>query len=191
MNKFFTILFSITLFSLCIPAQEKSKDNKSEEKPNFSGTWLIDKEKSYPTSAERKSVGDYTVVIAHTGDELKISRKYTVKNIKGGYTETLYTDRREEKNVDNTGMTMEAEIKSETFWKKQTVVRRFLYDKTGRQMPAYIISGEIYSLSKDGKVLTITAEYELTSPFTEAGRAATERNGYIVPKRRLIFNKQE
>jgi hypothetical protein len=57
-------------------------------------------------------------------------------------------------------------------------------------MPPFVISNERYSLSKDGKVLTITAEYELSS-ISQAGRAAMQQNDYFVPKRKLIFNKQE
>lgn len=190
MNKIFNVLLIITLFSFCALAQKADKNKGIEDKPNFSGTWIIDKEKSYSKSADRKNVSDYTLIITHSGNELKVFRDYTVKTDKNSYTEILYTDKRKEKNVDKTGMTMQAEIKSETFWKKQAIVRRFLYDRSGNEMPPYIISGEKYSLSKDGKVLTITIEYELSSNSYMASEALRQ-NGNTVPKRQLIFNKQE
>lgn len=191
MKKLSIILFLIAILGVFSFAQEIEKDKNSQEKPNFSGTWIIDKQKSFSRSDERNNIENYTITIAQSGDEIKISRVYTIKNDRSSYTEILYTDKRGEKNVDKTGMTNNGEIKSKTFWKKQSVVRRFQYDKSGFGMPAYIVSGEKYSLSDDGRVLTITTEYELGSQLSEQGRAAVQQNGYSIPKRQLVFNKQE
>ena len=189
MNKISGILFLIALLSICAFPQEKSKDDKSQEKPNFSGTWVIDKEKSYSSSEERKNVSHYTLVIAHSGEQIKIFRNYIIKNNKSSYTDILYTDKRKERNVDSTGMTMQGDIESKTSWKKQTIVRHFIYDTS--QMPAYTISDEKYSLSKDGKILTITIEYSLILSYSTSSQDAVRQNGYSLPKRQLVFNKQE
>ena len=178
------------IFTFGAPAQEE-KDKKSPERPNFSGTWVIDKEKSYTNAETRRSVADYTIVIAHNGDEMKISRNYTIKNNKSSYTEIFYLDKRKEKNVDKTGITNEPEIKSETFWKKQTVVRRFLYSRSGGGMPAYIPALEKYSLSKDGKVLTITTEFNLSSFGSDERRVSAPSDDGMNRQTRLIFNRQD
>jgi hypothetical protein len=191
MKKLLTVLFLSFLLNLCVFAQEKAKDDAPQEKPNFSGTWILDEKKSFSRSEERENISDYELVITHSGEELKIVRSYISKNNKNYYSEILYTDKRKENNVDKAGITTRAEIKSETFWKKQTIVRRFLYNKTIPGAPAYLLSNEKFSLSKDGKILTITTEFELGSLNSEMARAAMQQNGSSNLKRQLIFNKKD
>jgi hypothetical protein len=179
----------IASFSFSIAAQEKKKENEASGKPNLSGTWIIDKEKSYSKSSERKKVDYYKLIISHSGEEIKIARNYSFNNQRSSFTEILFTDKRGERNLDKTGMTDFPEIKSATFWKKQSIVRRFLYNKRDTGTP-YVVSSEKYALSDDGKTLTITTEYELGSR-SELTQSAIQQNGFTVPKTQLIFIKQQ
>jgi hypothetical protein len=188
MVRLFGFFFLLMCLSFSVSAQEK-KENESQEKPNLSGTWVIDKEKSYPKSSERKKVDYYRLIISHSDEEIKIARDYSFNNQRSSFTEILFTDKRGEKNVDRTGMTNFPEIKSQTFWKKQTIVRRFLYSKSDVGTP-YVISGEKYTLSDDGKTLTITTEYELGSR-SDLAQAAIHQNGFTIPKTQLVFIKQQ
>ncbi len=134
-------------------------------------------------------MNDYTLTISHSGEEIKIARNYSFNNQRSSFTEIFFTDKRGEKNVDKTGMTNFPEIKSKTFWKKQAVVRRFLYSKSDVGTP-YVISSEKYTLSNNGKILTITIEFELGSR-SDLAQAAIQQNGFTAPKAQLVFIKQQ
>jgi hypothetical protein len=192
MSKHLGILISIVLLSLAVTAQEKTVDDQAGKRPDFSGTWVLDEEKSYSKSEDRENMDKYQMIIKHSGEEIEIFRTYVFKNRNNRYTEILYTDKRGEKNLDTSGASSKSEISSKTTWKKQTIVRKY---QAVREIfggsPIYVLSKQIFKLSKDRLVLEITTEFVLNSVSNEIARATIRQNGFSAPKYKLIFNRQE
>lgn len=141
-------------------SQDTEKDNIH---PNISGIWDLDTKSL--SKKEASAISGYILTIEHSKDELKMSREYTESGRLSKYTETIYTDSRNEKNIDLYGISRWNRqsgglISSISKWKRvHLIVRRFDYDKGSVGM-AYLIDTQKIEISEDGSTLTITTEYQ-------------------------------
>ena len=158
--------------------------------PNLSGTWMLDK-KSLPKRM-RDQLSDYTLTIEHTGDLVKIDREYFDKGNKVKYTESLYTDKRKEENIDFSGVTFregfgKVVITSKSYWKKRAIIREFIYSKSDIRV-AYLMDRQRLELSADGNTLTITTEFQPNIQTTTTSGEAIPRPGDMsTVERKLVF----
>jgi hypothetical protein len=143
------------------------------QKPDFSGTWKLDKEKSDVGTEERGGRfrgGMFdSIVIEHKDPELVIKRKMNRPSGEERTAESKYTtDGKENANEGFRGMT----TKSKTHWEGDKLVT----ESTMETQRGTMETKEVRSLSADGKTMTV----EMT---TKGG----PREG----TRKLVFNKQE
>ena len=118
--------------------------------PNFSGKW----------QSEDGLGSKYFMQISHTGDQMVIHESF--EHLKRTYslTITLYSDRRGELNHKwIPGLSVPFEVKSETFWKKDKLVRKSSYTLESkdwnREGETIVSEDDEYGLSKDEQTLTI------------------------------------
>ena len=143
------------------------------EKPNFTGTWKLDKEKS--EMGTREGYGRFrggmfdSLVIEHNEPTLIIKRKMNLPTAEERTVESKYTtDGKSNSNEGFRGMTS----KSKTHWEEHKLIT----ESTMETEMGIMEIKEVRSLSSDGKTMTV----EVT---TKGGR----REG----TRKLVFNKQE
>ena len=134
--------------------------------PDFSGTWVLDNEKSdmgMPAGAGKLPMQTVTLVIKQTAATLSIDRK-TANQVE---TAVLKLDGTESLNKAPNGK----DVKSNSVWSGSTLVTKstMLIDETQVQM------SDIRSLSADGKVMTVQITRQ-----TPRGEI----------KQTLIYNKQ-
>lgn len=184
-SRILIILILLTAFCVVpVAAQETDKKN-NKEKPNLSGTWILDESKSRdlmkelfkksekPESPDRKVVQKLT--IEHREPEIKLVETQTVEVFDGsgkliGREEKnllnliFYTDKRGEKNVFDQNQSFE----SRTAWKGKEIFSAVTVDSKKN-----IISSIKFALSKNGDELTITA-LSFQSQNSSSG-------GYVTP----------
>jgi hypothetical protein len=160
----------------------------AQDTPNFSGTWVLDREKSDPLGGmmggrpgggrqgggEAPAQPDVTLEIKHEGVNLSISRKM----IRGGeeMTQVLKysTDGAENRNP---GMGMgSAETVSKSHWEGKKLVTESSMTRSTPDGDMTIKSKEVRFLSDDGKVLTV-----------EVTTSGTPRGDFT---RKQLFNKK-
>jgi hypothetical protein len=134
--------------------------------PNFSGTWVLDPEKSdmgFPAGAGKMPMQKITLVITQTGTTLSVERK--TANQAG--TAILKLDGTESTNKAPDGK----DIKSTSAWVDSSLVTKstMVMDEMTAQ------TTDVRSLSADGKVMTIQVTRQ-----TPRGEI----------KQTLIYNKQ-
>ncbi len=133
-------------------------------RPDFTGRWVLDPAKSNLGGVEGGiSRAD---IIEHT--EPKLTQTITARVPQGEQSTTMtYTTDGEE----NTNMVADRPVKSTTRWEGTRLVTRLKADLRG----GTVESKEVWELSADGKVLTITRD--MTTPQSKATH-------------KLVFNKQ-
>ncbi|HEY2934882.1 MAG TPA: hypothetical protein VGK99_24365 [Acidobacteriota bacterium] len=128
---------------------------------NFTGTWALDKSKSDPIRMGRPDAQpmdiDITLTINHTGNDFAVARKISM----GGQDRNLdlkYTlDEQENTNPSAFGRPGSGTAKSKAkLDNNQVVIRATQKIETPNGDTREISSTEVYSLSDDGRVLTIT-----------------------------------
>ncbi|PYV36974.1 MAG: hypothetical protein DMG06_29265 [Acidobacteria bacterium] len=144
-----------------------------DEKPNFSGTWKLDKEKSEMGTSEGggRSWGRMfdSLVIEHKEPKLSIKRKMHLPSGDERTVESKYTtDGKNNSNEGFRGMTSN----SKTHWEDGKLIT----ESTMETQMGTMETREIRSLSADGKTMIVEM-------ITKGGR----REG----TRKLVFNKQE
>lgn len=159
-RKVMIILRALIIALFAVSTIWAQKADPKPDNPNLSGTWLLDINSL--SSSQRKTIKDYVLTIEQVDSEVKINRRYTEKGQPMVSTETLYTDKRKEENFDTNGVNGgfgKLTITSKSYWKKRSIIREFIYNKSDARI-AYLLDRQIFSLSIDGKVLTITTEYQ-------------------------------
>jgi hypothetical protein len=166
-------LFLFLLLTLNLVAFSQDKENERED---FNGTWIIDKEKS---SNYGKAFDNYFLVISFKDNKFKVTKVFVSGKKAATYEITFATDKTGEKNT-YTGLDGRMERKSKTYWQKNTLVSEF---KITPEHKRYTFGGtERYYLSKDGKKLFF--ESVQTSPVVPL---------FIedILKSRLVFKRKE
>ncbi len=157
MRKTLALFAAIVLFSA--PAW-----TAKDARPNFTGKWVLDPAKSNLGSVEGGI--SRTDIIEHK--EPKLSQTITARVPQGEQSTamTYTTDGKE-----NTNTVANKPVKSTTRWEGTRLVTRLKADLRGGSVE----SKEVWQLSADGKVLTITRD--MTTPQSRATH-------------KLVFNKQ-
>jgi hypothetical protein len=144
------------LLTLSLAATTPARDDrKNEKRPDFSGTWTLDRSKSDFGLFSDRPVGraEITLVVVHGGDELKFTRTVRVNGREEKRELAYYTDGRGETNPGLFGV---AEVKSKTAWEGDKVVARAKLPRKGPHGDADIELTEKWYVSGDGKTLIET-----------------------------------
>lgn len=150
-----SLLLTLCLLAACAGAAARDDGKKEKARPDFSGTWELDKSKSdFGLFRERPiSKADSTLVVEHKDPELKITRTLRL----GGQQETkrfaYYTDGRGETNPAAIGA---GEVKSKTKWDGEKVAAQSKLSWPGRDGAAgpELDVTQRWQVSSDGKSLT-------------------------------------
>jgi len=138
----------------------------AQSKPDFSGTWVLDREKSDPPGMGPGGAGgpgarpgggmagDMTITIKQTGNELKIEREAPA----GRMTSTYALDGTETKNTGPRG----GETRSKSNWDGDKLVTEGQQTMNGPDGQVTIDFKEIRRLDNDGKNMVV--ETTRTSP---------------------------
>ena len=142
----------------------------AQDKPNFSGTWVIDLTKSdFGPLPVPESM---SLVVTHKDPALKIVSKQKGEMGEVTNERNVTTDGKDSTNKLNTGMGDPQTIVSKTSWSGKTLVSTYNLDAQGTPVGVK----DTWELSPDAKVLTVT-------------RALTTPDGDLAVK--MTFNKQQ
>lgn len=148
MKKIITLTLAIFLLSFCALAQ----DDKTESRPDFSGTWIFDEKRS---SVENEGFyKNYTLIISHAEPEIKITRTAIFMGKNKSKDLILYTDKRGETNFPFFSEE-NPKVKSKTYWKKNTLVSEYRQNDSPFATGVGTGGSDKYSLSEDKKTLII------------------------------------
>jgi hypothetical protein len=148
------ILLTLCLLACAMSAaQEKKKEGKS--RPDFSGTWRIDKAKSdFGEFSERPlSKAEATLAVEHKEPELKVRRTLSLNGREEVKEFTYYTDGRGETNQATIGV---GEVKSKTKWDGDRVVSEAQVTRRSQTGPYELSVVQKWQVSSDGGTLTNT-----------------------------------
>jgi len=183
MKKVISLIILSVLLILHISAQ--TKDNKIEEKPNFDGTWILEKIES-PRYANIKDYENYLLVISFVNDQLKIKKSYTFKGESTSFELVLFTDKCGEKNTIPESKNKNVERGSKTYLKKNKIISEYA-DKIEINGKEHSFRGnEKYYLSKDGMELIFESAQTYPSFVALLG---TDNSPYA--ERRTGFNSRK
>lgn len=131
----------------------------SAKDANYSGTWVLDKEKSTLSDRWSQALVSATLTITHKGDDLKIKSEQE-------YTQRDRSDEMELKiggdQVERETMGGRGNIKSKAMLSKDKKNLIIVSDIkfSGNRGTFTMTSTDTYSLSKDGKMLTVESKTE-------------------------------
>lgn len=145
----------ILLFVICLNTVAFSQE-KQNERINFSGTWVFDKDRS--TNYGRFFDNHY-LIISIKDNQFKISKVFVVDKKAATYEITLLTDKTGEKNT-YVAVGGNIERTSKTYWQKNNLISEYKLKPEKEKMT--FGGTERYYLSKDGQKLFI--ESVQTSP---------------------------
>jgi len=204
MHKTTLIFFLISLIGLNVFAQ------KSQALKDFSGTWIIDEKSSFQFSVDKENFEDFTLVISQNEPEIKITQTYSFKGKPSEQTIKLFTDKRGEENkyaierfsrypnIEDYSLD-DVNLRSKTYLKKDKIIREGTYKAEVNTYP--IVIKQTYSLSSDGRTLTIITEKTVVTTIASSSSvldSKSERDSTsLYPKPassstgRLIFHKKE
>ena len=141
-------------FSLALDSPQTSNSSSSPV-PDFSGAWQLDRKQS--TNTESLRLPDITLVISQRDSILNVTR--TVKDKKKERVQelTYYMDGRGEKNPTLFGG---EKRESKSSWSSSKLVSKYALTSWSSGTNRYYIQPvtETWELSKDGQILTMTAE---------------------------------
>ena len=144
---------TLLLLACALPClgQENPGKQAARNKPDFSGTWSLDRSKSeLGRLGQRMANVELTYVIIHKDPELKVIRK-TGAAAQG--ESAYYSDGRGETNPNLLGR---GDVKSKTKWDGTKLVSRSTATIQGRRDDFYIDTTQKWEMSPDSKTLTVT-----------------------------------
>ena len=158
MRKVISLIILSVLLSLHIFAQ--TKNNKTEEKLNLDGTWVLEKFEG-SSYLSIKDFENYLLIISSAKNELKIKKSYVFRGEPAEIEVTLFTHNRGERNVVPWSAKKNIEESSKTRIKKNKAIREHS-SKTEINGKEQAFRGiDRYYLSKDGNKLI----FEQTQTF--------------------------
>ena len=142
-----------------------------DSKPNFSGDWTLDREKSElgeggPGRGRGMGMGSFS--ITQEGDSLVVKRKVEFQGEERTFESRYTTDGKENVNVGFRGNS----TKSKTHWESAELVTESVMETSNGTRE----TKEVRSLSADGKVMTVET---------------TIKGGFGEGTRKLVYNKKE
>jgi hypothetical protein len=157
MTLFFKILSVLSLIALTVALVS------AEGKVNFSGTWILDKSKSDVSQfigvgedTEKAQNANMTMVVEQEGASLRVTR---IMKTQGDERERkeIHTYKIDGNETTNTGFRGETVV-ARAFWEGNKLVVVSTRTKRALMKNISAESRGIWSLSPDGKTLTITAQ---------------------------------
>ncbi|MGH9339002.1 MAG: hypothetical protein ACRD1R_05300 [Acidobacteriota bacterium] len=161
MRKELLLLVAVLIVLLMAPAVQAA------DGPDLSGTWVLDKEKSDPIRmgfGRGRGPGggqdssppdiDVTLSISQSENQLMLTRKFNMDGRERTQEQTFTLDG--EENI-NPGLMGRGELTSKSQWKESKLVIEGFQVVSTPNGEFEIGSIEEYSLSEDGKVLTLRA----------------------------------
>jgi len=148
-----------------------------ETKPNFTGEWTLDREKSQMGEprpggggggGRGRGMGMGSISITQDGDALVLKRKVEFQGEDRTFESRYTTDGKENINEGFRG----SSIKSKTHWEAAKLVTESLMETPNGTRE----TKEVRSLSADGKTMTV----EITS-----------KGGFGEGTRKMVYNKKE
>ncbi|HEY2943780.1 MAG TPA: hypothetical protein VGN09_15210 [Vicinamibacteria bacterium] len=127
----------------------------AQSKPDFSGTWVLDREKSDPPGMGpgggqgpgASPTGDVTITITQTGTELKLERETPA----GKMTTAYALDGTESKNTGPRG----GETRSKSHWDGEKLLTEGQQTMNGPDGPMTVDFKEVRRLDDDGKTMVV------------------------------------
>jgi hypothetical protein len=159
--------------------------NNTNAKLDFNGTWVIDEEKSFSLKEMREGYKNYILEISDDGTIFKINKSRLFHGQPVNFKVILFTDERGESNTFSIG-NKSAEVKSKTGRKKGSVIRQYKYEIEGKNGKSKHSGNEKYTLSKDGKILTLTIAASSEIPIPPFSGRVNARS-----LNKLIFYKKD
>jgi hypothetical protein len=155
------VMLALARAALCVcllACAAASGAQKGDGKGRFdlTGRWALDKSKSDFGPFEDSPVvkAEVTLVVAHAGPELKISRREARDGREQTTELAYYTDGRGELNPSTLGR---VGVKSETKWDGKKIVATSTLTRRGADgKPVALETTDRWQLSSDGRVLTQT-----------------------------------
>jgi hypothetical protein len=145
--RYLTITLWLLMWITPCAAQDK-KAAKAQNRPDLSGTWVYDPQRSYPVS-RRRTISE-TLTIVHREPEIKVTSRGNVDGQKAEAEVVLYTDGRGEWNAGYTGHVGY----TKTEWDGRALVTRHKSSYTSAGWTRYDVEvTQRWELSKDGKSL--------------------------------------
>ncbi|HEX9869571.1 MAG TPA: hypothetical protein VGC99_13440 [Candidatus Tectomicrobia bacterium] len=155
MTLFVKMLSGLSLISLAVVLVS------AEGKVNFSGTWILDKSKSDVSQfigvgedTDKAQNASMTMVVEQQGASLRVTR---ILKTQGDERKELHTYKIDGNETTNTGFRGETVV-ARAFWEGDKLV---VVSTRTKRVLMKDISGEsrgVWSLSPDGKTLTIAAQ---------------------------------
>jgi hypothetical protein len=149
------------LATICTGIAQNDKNKPDgHNKPDLSGTWILDASRSNLGSNKDK-ITDYTVTIVHREPEIRITRKFKQGGQEFSEEAVYYTDGRPEFSPNFN------DPQPATNWHGRKLTRRVV---TGNHVPIHNIEvtlDEEWELSKDSKTLIRTMSSSSSSNRTE------------------------
>ena len=148
-----------------------------DAKPNFSGDWTLDREKSEMGEprpggggggGRGRGMGMGSFSITHDGDALVVKRKVEFQGEERTFESRHTTDGKENVNEGFRG----SSVKSKTHWEAAKLVTESVMETPNGTRE----TKEVRSLSADGKTMTV----EVTS-----------KGGFGEGTRKMVYNKKE
>lgn len=161
--KFVLILPMVLLAGLCFGQKQTS-----HQKPDFTGTWVLEKSQSNVDSG----ITDYVLTVIHRGPDIRMTKQY--KRGKKPITEklTYYTDGRADVNPGQ----RPDDPSPETKWKGTKLVRRSVSRPAGGgSLVVEFVTYEEWSLSDDQQTLTRSIEITMGSSLIAKQKAVFKR----------------
>jgi hypothetical protein len=140
MRKYFPLLLVVVLIAVSPLFGQAGK-------PNFSGTWTLDRDKSEMGSGGGGRMAAATVVIEHKDPQLVIKRTLQTQSGEERVMEAKYTT----DGKANTNESFRGSVESKTNWDGNKIVTDSVRETPNGTMEIR----ETLSLSADGKTLTI------------------------------------
>lgn len=168
----------------------------AQEKPDFSGTWLLEVKNENSKNQSKYAPKNYTLKISHTGEEIQINRSFEINGEPRSFTLTLFSDKRGEKNLISFD-TSKTEEQSETLWKKNQLFRYITFSKNSSDFVRYSSTDkkiEKYKLSEDGKILTVTTQTfysRWNSGFEPSSQESNNSRNYSLSESKQVFRKAD
>lgn len=173
MNLKATILLLLFTFACAAPSAAQAKKKKeAAARPDFSGTWVLDSNKSrYSRRGSHGPAAQPKLVISQGESEVRARRTLVLADgAERAQDIVYYTDGRGEKNaiVGRDRVSLGGTNETVTKWKGARLFIRGTAHLVAFGDVTDVNFTEEWELSADGKTLTLTTEYDLTPDTNSA-----------------------
>jgi hypothetical protein len=143
------VVFLVVVLTLLVPALYA-------QHPDFSGTWVLNKAKSDYQMGRGGGTPDITMKVKQTGDTIKVNEEFSSEMGSRDRAYTLKTDGQEQQIQGFRGRPATATAQWDG--SKLVISTMMSFERQGQKME--MASDDTWSLSQDGKVLTIDSTME-------------------------------